>query len=92
MKISEDVHNFYENLLASYFLNNQFKEKYNDEFLADLSCMVLNQLPPRYIRHQVDLVFYMSQQERVKMEKMVNDAVDKALALIKTDKYKVEMK
>ncbi len=30
------------------------------ELLADVACVALNRLPARYIRHEVDYVFYLS--------------------------------
>lgn len=32
--------------------------------LADVACVALNRLPPRYIRHEVDYAFYLTEQER----------------------------
>src|SRR5262249_60325877 len=42
---------------------------------ADIACVALNQLPPRYIRHDVDFNFYLSAAEREHNEQQVRDAV-----------------
>ena len=45
------------------------------ELLADIACVALNRLPPRYIRHEVDLAFYMSDRERADNERAIAEAV-----------------
>ena len=46
------------------------------ELLADVACVALNRLAPRYIRHEVDYVFYLSERERADSERQLLDAVD----------------
>ncbi|MDX2369798.1 MAG: late competence development ComFB family protein [Colwellia sp.] len=79
MKISDDIHNYYEKLVTHYFALGKFDEKYDDDFLADLTCVVLNQLPTRYIRHEVDMAFYLPASERFEMEEKVKKAISKAI-------------
>lgn len=83
MKISDDIHNYYENLVMQHFDLSKFNEKYDEEFLSDLVCVVLNQLPTRYIRHEVDMAFYLPASERFEMERKVKNAVDKAVEFLK---------
>jgi hypothetical protein len=52
------------------------------ELLADVACVALNRLPPRYIRHEVDFVFYLSDRERVDSERQLLDAVDYAFGFV----------
>ena len=54
----------------------------NEELLADVACVALNRLPPRYIRHAVDLAFYQSEKERVDNERAVQDAVNHAFEFV----------
>ncbi len=54
----------------------------NTELLADVACVALNRLPPRYIRHQVDLVFYLSERERAEGERQLAEAVDYAFGFV----------
>jgi hypothetical protein len=79
MRISDDIHNYYEKLVMHYFASAKFEEKYDVDFIADLTCVVLNQLPTRYIRHEVDMAFYLPPSERFEMEDKVKKAVAKAL-------------
>lgn len=50
--------------------------------LPDVACVALNRLPPRYIRHAVDLAFYQSERERGDNERAVLDAVDYAFQFV----------
>jgi len=55
----------------------------NDEdLLADVACVALNRLPPRYIRHEVDFAFYLGERERENSERQVADAVDYAFRFV----------
>lgn len=83
MKISNDIHNYYENLVVQQFALSKFDEKYDNDFIADLTCVVLNQLPTRYIRHEVDMAFYLPASERFEMETKVKTAISKALEFMK---------
>ena len=79
MRISDYIHNYYEKLVMQYFVIAKIDEKYDVDFIADLTCVVLNQLPTRYIRHEVDMAFYLPASERFEMESRVKKAVTKAL-------------
>ena len=83
MKISDDIHNYYEKLVDQHFATLKLEESYDAEFIADLVCVVLNQLPTRYIRHEVDMAFYLPASERFEMESDVKVAVEKALEFMK---------
>lgn len=83
MKISDDIHNYYEKLVLQHFSAAKFEEKYEADFIADLICVVLNQLPTRYIRHEVDMAFYLPASERFEMESKVKIAISKALTFMK---------
>ena len=54
----------------------------NDELLADVACVALNRLQPRYIRHDVDFSFYLSERERGESERQVSDAVEFAFGFV----------
>ena len=45
------------------------------ELIADVACVALNRLPPRYIRHAVDNLFYLTERERAEVETAVREAV-----------------
>ncbi|MBK7059190.1 MAG: late competence development ComFB family protein [Rubrivivax sp.] len=50
--------------------------------LADVACVALNRLPPRYIRHEVDFSFYRSEREREKGDRLVGEAVQYAFGFV----------
>ncbi len=54
----------------------------SDDLLVDVACVALNRLPPRYIRHQVDYVFYLSERERADSERQIAEAVDYAFGFV----------
>ena len=55
---------------------------HDSELLADVACVALNRLQPRYIRHEVDFSFYLSEKERSDSERQVADAVDFAFGFV----------
>ena len=55
---------------------------HSPELLADVACVALNRLPPRYIRHEVDFVFYLSERERSNSERQLCDAVEYAFGFV----------
>jgi hypothetical protein len=52
------------------------------ELLADVACVALNRLPSRYIRHEVDLAFYLSERERSEGDRHLAEAVDYAFGFV----------
>ena len=78
------IRNFYENLVFKRLLTVVSDEKKNNEdYLADVACVALNHLPSRYIRHDVDMVFYTSPEERDKIDREVDEAVKMAIQFVK---------
>ena len=79
MKWDDDIHNYYEKLVVEHIEALELEARKSADFLADLSCLVLNQLPARYIRHEVDMEFYLDAEERDAMQDQVEIAITKAL-------------
>lgn len=52
------------------------------ELLADVACVALNRLPPRYVRHDVDMAFFQTEAERQEVERQVVEAVDHAFGFV----------
>lgn len=52
------------------------------ELLADVACVALNRLQPRYIRHEVDFAFYLTDKERKAIDRQVRDAVEYAFGFV----------
>jgi len=80
----ETIRNYYEHLVMQRIVET-LGEEYpapDSEYLADVACVALNHLPPRYMRHEVDMAFYVSPQERAEIVTKVNDAVDFAISFI----------
>ena len=79
MRLDDDIHNFYEKLVLEEIEKRKLNERYNDDVMADFCCTVLNQLPPRYIRYDVDMAFYLTQTDRLDMEQRVEVAINFAI-------------
>lgn len=45
------------------------------DLLPDVACVALNRLGARYIRHTVDLAFYLTEKERLQIEQAISDSV-----------------
>lgn len=78
MKLDDDIHNYYEHLVLEKIEALGHDKNKTADYLADLTCLVLNQLPPRYIRVEVDMAFYLPQSERRQMEMNVSHAINNA--------------
>jgi len=79
----DSIHNYYEGLVFEAIQETIPEEMPNSSYIADIVCVALNHLPPRYIRHKVDMSFYLSPQERQEMEDKVKIAVNKAIRIVK---------
>ncbi len=77
-----NVHNYYERLVAESLLKQEPRASKDSDFMGDVSCVALNHLPPRYIRHDVDMSFYLSPIELDEITKKVNKAVKHALEFV----------
>lgn len=84
MRIADDIHNYYEKLVLDHFTLLKLDDQHDSDFIADLTCVVLNQLPSRYIRHEVDMAFYLPASDRFELEENVKAAVSKALDFMKS--------
>ena len=54
----------------------------NPDMLADIACVALNRLPPRYIRHDVDFAFFQTDRERSDTERSIAEAVEFAFGFV----------
>jgi len=50
--------------------------------LADVACVALNRMPPRYIRHEVDMTFYLTEKERTEVARAVDESVSFAFEFV----------
>jgi hypothetical protein len=86
MRLHEDIHNYYEKIVLEEIIKRKLNEQYSEDVMADFCCTVLNQLPPRYIRYDVDMAFYLPQTERLHMEERVQTAINVAISQISKKK------
>lgn len=80
------IHNYYESLVGEYLLNEALKgEEATQDFIEDVACLALNRLPARYVRHDVDMAFFLTTPERERMQQEVVEAVLTALEQVRSD-------
>lgn len=79
----EQVHNYYERLVfeAVAGLSESYAD-YDSDNLADVACVALNRLPARYVRHDVDMMFYLTEKERQGIEESLHEALTFAFAFV----------
>ncbi|KZN37669.1 late competence development ComFB family protein [Pseudoalteromonas luteoviolacea] len=82
MKLHDDLHNYYEKVMLEKIVERKLHETYDEDVMADFCCTILNQLPARYIRYDVDMEFYLPQSERQQMEERVDVAIEVAIKQI----------
>jgi hypothetical protein len=82
----DQVHNYYERLVFEEVVRRAHAAEHLDftgEMLADVSCLALNRLPSRYVRHDVDLMFYLTEQERQAMEQALDEVLKFSFAFVR---------
>ena len=82
MKLDDDIHNYYEHLILERIEILGLNSTKSEDYIADLCCLALNQVPPRYIRYEVDMAFYLPQNERHEMEMNAVNSIDKAIKFL----------
>ena len=75
VKLDSDIHNYYEKLVREHILELGLQNNKDENYISDIACLALNQLPPRYIRYDVDMAFYLPDSERAQMRMNVINAV-----------------
>lgn len=60
----------------------QFPAISSGDLLVDVACVALNRLPPRYIRHEVDFSFYLTEHERLEIDAAISEAVTYAFNFV----------
>lgn len=79
------IHNYYERLVLEEIHSQSKRVQTGDrDFLADVACVALNRMPPRYIRHDVDMTFFMSPQDIQEIERKVALAVTEAINYVES--------
>jgi hypothetical protein len=78
------IHNHHERAVFDAVLAAapRFPHLGDPQIQADIACVALNRLPPRYIRHAIDLSFYLTDPERAENEVAISEAVDFAYQFV----------
>lgn len=79
----EQVHNYYERLVfESVARASAAHPDFTPDMLCDVACVALNRLPARYVRHDVDMMFYLTEHERHAIEQSMHEALMFAFAFV----------
>ncbi|KAF0191487.1 MAG: hypothetical protein FD165_1821 [Gammaproteobacteria bacterium] len=78
------ISNYYEQLvmdrITEFLVDSDLA--HDPDYAEDIACVALNQLPARYVRHAVDVSFYMTREERQDIENNVDAVIRKAIEFI----------
>ncbi|VUD68923.1 hypothetical protein TDB9533_04283 [Thalassocella blandensis] len=81
---SDYFHNYYEQMVLEQTLRSNDRANHDPDFLADVACVALNRLPPRYVRHDVDMTFFLSPGDLEDMINRVVKAVNEAVEYVES--------
>jgi len=87
MSLLDNIQNYYETLVIEALAKEVEGKDVSEDILTDVLCIAINHLPPRYIRHEVDMAYYTSPTERQELNDKAIKAVKDAFVFInKTDR------
>jgi hypothetical protein len=70
------IRNHHEHLVFdAVLLEHANHPELDEDTLPDVACVALNRLPARYIRHAVDMAFYLTERERNGNDAAIAEAV-----------------
>lgn len=72
------IFNYYERLVFNEIADNYCCSGIDDDKLADVACIALNSIQPKYIRNAVDMSFFMTAKEYDDTQILVQKAVEQA--------------
>ena len=78
------LYNYYERLVLDY-ISSELVSRYpehDEDFFLDVACYSLTRLPARYIRHEIDLIYYQEPGELEQIKDRVVGVVDDAAEFI----------
>ncbi len=81
----EQMHNYFERLVLDALVARQLD--IDDDALVDIACVALNELPAKYIRHEVDMAYFTDPTELAAMQGRVMRAVDLAIGRVLSNRY-----
>jgi hypothetical protein len=85
-----EIRNYYEVMLMEILKDSGLMDELSEDYLADLCCVTLNQLPVRYVRHLVDTYFFEEYSEISAMKNEIQTALEKARAFLKANALRVQ--
>ncbi|MBS3955229.1 MAG: late competence development ComFB family protein [Methylomicrobium sp.] len=79
-----DISNYYEQLVIDQLwkLNEGSSEPLTRAFLEDVACLVLNQLPPCYVRNAADKSANLTESQYTEMMDAASKAIRQAIELV----------
>lgn len=84
--MDNNIHNYYESLVFKKLaIISQTDTSLSEEHWSDIACVALNHLPPKYVRHTVDMSFYTSPQEREEMDDRIQIAITNAIEYVRAN-------
>ncbi|MEP7102720.1 MAG: late competence development ComFB family protein [Burkholderiales bacterium] len=79
----DEIHNLQEQAVFSAIAEMATSFPHFDfELMADVGCVALNRVPPRYVRHTVDFTFYQTASERENDQRAIDEAVRYAFEFV----------
>lgn len=81
------VRNYYEHVVFQQVAQKAATQAGSDtspDVLLDVACVALNRLPARYIRHDADFYFFLTEQERADNDDAIAEAVDYAFGFVQS--------
>jgi len=85
--VLDSIQNYQESLVQQCIRSTAPQHpriEHSAALLADVACVALNSLRPRYIRHSIDLHFFASDEERQENEAAVKSAVAAAFSYVES--------
>lgn len=86
MSLLDNIHNYYETLVIESLAKQVKGLDLEQDALIDVICVALNQLTPRYIRYEVDMVYFTTTGEMQELRDKADKAVSSALKSVKSGK------
>jgi len=79
----EQVHNYYERLVfEEVAVRAEDHPEFTVDMLCDVACVALNRMPARYVRHDVDLMFYLTEKERQAISLSLDEVLQFAFGFV----------
>lgn len=73
----EQLHNYFEHLVIEALRARALN--LDEDSFVDVACVALNELPAKYIRHDVDMAYFTEPNEMAIIRSRVERAIDLAL-------------